>query len=274
MKNLLILICLVTLTSCSINITSSANTTSNTEIISPNIKANLAHLEYLNNDTDIFSLDKSVNHSIPTANTELELDKYNSYYVLPNSENYIYLTFDCTDDYAYTSQILDILKRHNIKACFFVPGTFIDNSPKLTKRIINDGHIIGNHTLTHSPLTDRPLTEVEKELSYNNKKLFDLTGRSFDPFVRFPKGSYSEQTLSLSNDLGYNTVFWSLYPKHKDFKNPTSSDDLNEYIYKNIHSGAIIRFNTSLDTLPDSLDDMISELENKGYIFNTFNNLF
>ncbi len=274
MKKILLALILLTLTSCSFNISTENTNELNKEQVSTETHIDTSHLQSLSNTTYKFSVGDVNAHSAPYAPNQLDFENYNAFYVLPDEDKSIYLTFDCADDSENVAEILDILKKHDIKACFFLPGTFIESSPELVQRIIDEGHLVGNHTLTHTCLVDRPLEEIQKELSYNNQKLYELTGETFDPYLRYPKSTYNEQVLTLANELGYNSVFWSVSPTKNVLNSYTTPEELNNYIYENIHSGAIIRLHTSYDFVPQGLDEMITTLESYNYTFNTFDNLF
>ena len=145
-----------------------------------------------------------------TASTE-ELKEYNAYYAGDAEEKKIYLTFDCGYENGNSSAILDALKKHNAPATFFVVGHFLESAPEMVKRMVEDGHTVGNHTYHHydmSKISDPAV--FQKEMDDVRTLFQETTGTEMAMYYRPPQGKYSETNLQMAKDLGYSTFFWSL----------------------------------------------------------------
>ncbi len=148
----------------------------------------------------------------PTGNASAEdLRQYGAFYLGDPAKKTIYLTFDAGYENGFTPAILDTLKKHHAPACFFVVGNYIDTAPELVKRMVEEGHIVGNHTLHHpdmSAIADEQAFAAE--LGGLEEKFTALTGQPMPKFYRPPQGKFSEENLKQAQALGYTTVFWSL----------------------------------------------------------------
>lgn len=209
-------------------------------------------------------------HKVPTAaETEEYLNKYSAHYIGDTSRKVIYLTFDEGNTQCYTNQILDTLKKHNAKAVFFLTKPYILANPTIVKRMIAEGHKVGNHTNKHlsMPTLATNITKFKAELTDTNEAFNKLTGRNLDPLFRFPMGEYSERSLQYVKDLGYNTYFWSFaYNDYTPSKPPTYDYTKNRIISLS-HNGAIMLLHASCKTNADVLDEVITTLTQQGYSF-------
>ena len=117
--------------------------------------------------TDNWGLSFPTEGQSPVGNATVEeLAQYNAYYLGDASQKVIYLTFDCGYENGYTAQILDVLKDHQAPAAFFVVGHMIQSSPDLIRRMVQEGHIVGNHTFHHpdmSAISDQSKFQQELE---------------------------------------------------------------------------------------------------------------
>ena len=140
-----------------------------------------------------------------------ELKKYNAYYVGNGDEKVIYLTFDAGYENGNTPAILDALKKHHVPATFFLVGNYLDTSPDLVRRMVQEGHTVGNHTYHHPDMSKISTAEsFSKELQSLEELYQQVTGQPMQRFYRPPQGKYSESNLQMAKDLGYHTFFWSL----------------------------------------------------------------
>ena len=148
----------------------------------------------------------------PTANASTdELAQYDAYYMQDTDEKILYLTFDAGYENGNTEKILDVLKKHDVSAAFFVVGTYIESNPELVKRMCKDGHIVGNHTWHHPDMSQMSTLEsFQKELTDVEKIYKETTGKDMVRFYRPPQGKYSKENLKMAQDLGYKTFFWIL----------------------------------------------------------------
>lgn len=150
----------------------------------------------------------------PIGNASADfLKQYNSYFVGNTSEKKIYLTFDAGYENGYTPAILDVLKKHNAKAAFFVVGNYIETAPDLIKRMAAEGHIVGNHTYHHPDMSKiSDFNAFKKEIEALEALFQQTTGQTMEKFYRPPQGKYSESNLAQAKQLGYETVFWKALP--------------------------------------------------------------
>ena len=128
--------------------------------------------------------------SQPTGNASAEeLKKYNAYYVGDNKEKVIYLTFDAGYENGNTEPILDALKKHNVSATFFVVGHYLESAPEIVKRMVDEGHFVGNHTYHHLDMSSISSKEsFEKEMKDVENKFKEITGQELAHFYRPPQG--------------------------------------------------------------------------------------
>ena len=145
----------------------------------------------------------------PVGNATIEeLAQYNAFFAEDTEEKKIYLTFDAGFENGNTPAILDALKKHQAPATFFVVGNFISENKDLIKRMETEGHIVGNHTMTHPDMSKISTKEsFQKELSDVEKIYREITGKEMTKFYRPPQGIYSTQNLSMARELGYHTLF-------------------------------------------------------------------
>lgn len=211
----------------------------------------------------------------PTGNASPDfLKQYHSYFVGAPDKKIIYLTFDAGYENGYTPAILDALKKHNVKATFFVVGNYLKTSPDLVKRMISEGHIVGNHTLTHPDMSKiSDMESFKKEMLTVENMFKEITGQDMQKFYRPPQGKYSVNNLKQANELGYKTIFWSLaYVDWYQDKQPTKEQAF-EKLLPRIHPGAIVLLHSTSKTNSEILDELLSKWEAAGYTFGTLNEL-
>lgn len=205
----------------------------------------------------------------PVANASSEyLAQYNAMYCAPTDEKTIYLTFDAGFENGNTGKILDALKKHNAKATFFLVGNFLETQPELVKRMVAEGHTVGNHTYTHpdmSAIADEAAFTAELE---KNAELYKkITGEEMPKLYRPPQGKFCESNLKMAQKLGYRTVFWSLaYVDWYENDQPTKDEAFSKLLPR-IHSGAVVLLHSTSKTNGDILDELLTEWENMGYSF-------
>lgn len=205
----------------------------------------------------------------PVANASIEeLAKYNAHYAMDTEEKVLYLTFDCGYENGNTPAILDALKKHSAPATFFVVGNFVADNGDLVKRMVEEGHLVGNHTFSHPDMSRISSTEAfEQELKKVEVLYEDLTGETMTKFYRPPRGVYSTSNLSMAKDLGYHTFFWSLaYVDWYQDKQP-SHDEAFEKLLGRIHPGAIVLLHNTSSTNAEILDELLTKWQEMGYSF-------
>ena len=203
---------------------------------------------------------------------ESVLRKYNGIYMGNPEKSFVYLTFDEGYENGYTAKILDTLKEKKVPACFFVTGPYIEKEPNLIKRMVKEGHIVGNHTVNHPSMPSCTDEEIEDEITSLERSLYDLTGKSMK-FFRPPMGEHSERTMKITKDLGYKTVFWSLAYADWDINRQPGRDYVHEAVTKYIHNGAVILMHAVSADNAAELPSIIDDVRKKGYEFNSLDKL-
>ena len=203
----------------------------------------------------------------PTGNASAEeLKKYNAYFIGDTTQNTIYLTFDCGYENGNTEPILDALKKHDVKATFFVVGNFLETSPEIVKRMIAEGHMVGNHTYHHLDMSSISSMDAFKKETQDVENLFEqITGTPITKFYRPPQGKYNIENLKMAQELGYHTFFWSLaYGDWYQDKQPTKDEAFGKLL-KRIHPGAIVLLHSTSSTNAQILDELLTKWEEMGY---------
>ncbi len=214
--------------------------------------------------------------SAPSGNAPKQaLAKYDAAYLGDENEKRIYLTFDAGYENGGTEQILDALEKHGVKAAFFLVGNYLEQNPELVRRMVRDGHIVGNHTWHHydmSKISDPAV--FAKELEDVAAKYEEITGEEMQKYYRPPQGIYSEENLRRAQALGYKTVFWSLaYVDWNNDAQPTREEAFSKLLPR-IHNGAVVLLHSTSKTNAEILDELLTRWEAEGYEFGTLDELF
>ena len=215
-------------------------------------------------------------NNLPPRNDEEEpyLRAFHAYAMVPTQEKYVYLTFDEGYENGYTPAILDVLKKHNIKAAFFCTGSFVRDNPELIKRFADEGHIIGNHTLTHpSMMKVSTWDEFSRQLFSVEERVQAITGKEMPRYYRPPAGAYSEAQLRMADALGFSTIFWSVAYKDWDVNAQPTHERAMNYLTTRIHPGAIILLHAVSRTNTEIMDQLLTTWEQMGYSFRTLDEL-
>ena len=211
----------------------------------------------------------------PVGNATPEfLKQYNAYFCGNSEDKKIYLTFDCGYENGYTPAILDALEKHNVKAAFFVVGNYLETSPDLVKRMVEEGHIVGNHTYHHPDMSQiSDPASFQEEITSLEKKYQEITGLEMQKFYRPPQGKYSESNLKMAQELGYQTVFWSLaYVDWYVDQQPTQEEAYAKLLPR-IHPGAVVLLHSTSKTNAEILDELLTKWEEMGYTFGSLEQL-
>ena len=203
-----------------------------------------------------------------------ELKKYNAWYAADSDEKKIYLTFDAGYDNGNMPAILNALHKHQVHATFFVVGTLIREKPELIREIVDAGHTIGNHTMTHPDMSGISTKEAfQKQLEDVEFLYKEATGKEMTKFYRPPQGIYSVENLEMAKEMGYHTFFWSLaYVDWYQDKQP-SKEEAFEKLLGRIHPGAIVLLHSTSSTNASILDELLTKWEEMGYTFGTLEEL-
>ena len=204
-----------------------------------------------------------------------QLRQYDAAYIGDTTRKVLYLTFDAGYENGCTEKILDILKKHDVKAAFFLTGHYLDQNRDLVRRMVSDGHIVGNHTMHHydmSKLSDRDA--FAKELQDLEELFTSVTGKELPKFYRPPQGIYSRENLQMAKELGYKTVFWSLaYADWDNNKQPTRQQAFDKLLPRT-QDGAVVLLHSTSQTNAEVLDELLTQWKANGYRFETIDKLF
>ena len=200
------------------------------------------------------------------ADSTKKLDRYRAYYYDPcTKEKVMYLTFDCGYENGYTSKLLDTLKKHNVKALFFVTKHFVKSQPALCKRMKEEGHLVGNHTMNHADLPTKSVSQIQNEVKGLETVFRQETGYELDKYFRPPEGLYSDRVLKIVKDMGYTTVFWSMaYYDYDPAKQP-GKQYVIDHFKKYYHKGAIALMHNISRSNAEALDEVLKFLKKQGY---------
>lgn len=215
-----------------------------------------------------WGIKRNDNHEQPDLgkeNTEL-IKKYNGIAMGNKDSNKIYLTFDLGYEAGYTEKILDVLKENDVKACFFITAHYFNTQPELVRRMIEEGHDVGNHTVNHKSLPEISADEVKSEIMNLHTAIYEEFGYEMK-YIRPPKGEYSERTLQICNELHYQTIMWSFaYDDWEESKQGRGNYG-KEKILNNIHNGEVMLLHgTSKDNM-NILDECVKKIKEQGYEF-------
>ena len=204
-----------------------------------------------------------------------QLAKYDAVYLGDTSEKVIYLTFDAGYENGCTAKILDTLKAHNAPAAFFLVGNYMEKNADLVRRMVDGGHIVGNHTMHHYDMSKLNTLEVfSKELTELEDLFRQITGKELPKYYRPPQGNYSEENLKMAQQLGYRTVFWSLaYVDWLQDRQPSSGYAFQKLLPRT-HDGAVVLLHSTSTTNAEILDGLLSKWEEAGYRFASLEELY
>lgn len=206
------------------------------------------------------------------AGCDMYQDKYGhlgAYFIEPEDDKVIYLTMDEGYEYGMTPAILDTLKEKQVPCVFFVTKPYAQQEPELVQRMIDEGHQVGNHSVTH-PSKGIPSLSVEEQYNEINE-MHNYIKDNFDGYemhlFRYPAGIFTEQSLAIVNNCGYRSVFWSFAYMDYDVNNqPDPTEALNKVVSK-LHPGAIYLLHAESETNTKILGQFIDEARAQGYRF-------
>ena len=181
-------------------------------------------------------------------------------------EKILYLTFDCGYENGYTAKILDTLREKQVSAAFFCTLPQVKENPEIIARMINEGHIVGNHSVTHPSFPELTRTEMSEEIKGMDDYLRTNFGYS-EPYFRFPMGEYSDCAIELVNSFGYTCVFWSLAYSDWDLKRQKGADYAFETVTARLHPGAVILLHAVSPDNSAALGRIIDYARQQGYTF-------
>ena len=203
------------------------------------------------------------------------LARYDAAYLGNTNEKVLYLTFDAGYENGCTAKILDILQKHNVPATFFLVGNYLETNPDLVRRMVAEGHTVGNHTMHHPDMSKiSDIVEFQKELKDLEALYLKITGQKMEKYYRPPQGLYSEENLKMAQKLGYKTVFWSLAYVDWNNENQPTKDYAFAKLLPRTHNGAVILLHSTSETNATILDELLTKWQEMGYRFAPISQLF
>ncbi len=218
-----------------------------------------------------FKKEKNKAPSMPKEYTTI-LETYDGYYLGNQDKKVLYLTFDEGYENGYTGKILDVLKKTRTPAAFFVTGPYLEKETDLVQRMIDEGHIVGNHTVNHPSMPSVDDETVVKEIDNLNNIFKEKYGKTMSYF-RPPKGEFSQRTMSITKDMGYKTIFWSSAYADWDKNNQKGADYALKQFTDQLHNGSIILLHAVSKDNADALESMINTAKQQGYTFLSLDSL-
>ena len=215
-----------------------------------------------------WGIKRNDNHEQPDVGKENRkiLEENNGICLGNKDKKVLYLTFDEGYEAGYTSKILEVLKENDVKAAFFITAHYLNTQEELVKQMIDEGHIVGNHTVNHKSMPELSEEEIKKEVMDLHTSIYEKFGYEMR-YIRPPKGEFSEKSIKYTNTLGYKTVMWSFeYEDWNENKQP-NEEKAKEKIINNFHNGEIILLHGNSKTNTNILDSIIKEAKGMGYEF-------
>lgn len=209
----------------------------------------------------------------PVAPVQLQ-EQYGSKYAVDfvrENEKNIYLTFDEGYENGYTASILDTLKEKNVKAVFFITMPYAKSEQELIRRMIDEGHVVGSHSVTH-PTGGMPSLSVEDQMKeYQELHTYIQENFGYDMYLfRPPAGIFSEQSLAIAQKCGYRSVMWSFAYNDWDPDNQMEVSKALENAVNKVHNGAIYLLHAVSKTNTEMLGQFIDQVQTKGYEFKIY----
>ena len=210
-------------------------------------------------------------HKRPDLDPRLSLIKnYNAVYLDPNvnevsEEKVVYLTFDAGYENGNVAKTLDALKEENAVGTFFILENLVCKEPELVKRMVEEGHLVGNHTAHHKDMSRASDEALMQELKTLETEFAEVTGTDLPHYYRPPEGRFSESNLKCLTENGYQTVFWSFAYPDWDNNRQMSAEKAKKIIFENLHNGAILLLHPTSATNAAVLGDVIREIKAQGY---------
>lgn len=230
----------------------------------------------MNNSSDSWWFLRKENHK-PSGSGELfDISRYDGYFLdeqASEEDKVVYLTIDCGYGSANTAVLLDIFKEQDVKVTFFVTNYFLQANPKEARRMAEEGHFVGNHSVTHPDLTALSDEEVYSEIIGCEEAYYDITGKQMDLFFRPPQGNYSERTMQITKDLGYSSIFWSVAYYDYNQNDQPGVEYVLDHFEKYHHNGAVVLMHNDSSSNRDAMKDVLIYLKGQGYRFGSLEEL-
>ena len=215
---------------------------------------------------------RNADHQIPALPSEFSnLSDYDGYYadLRHPDEKVLFFTFDAGYENGNVAKILNTLNKKEVPGAFFVLSHFVKKETDLVNRMIDEGHLVCNHTAHHQNMAYADAEKMKDELTTLERVFKEKTGHEIAKFYRPPEGSFSWENLAVAKELGYRTIFWSFaYADWANDRQPSKEYAIKK-IKENIHPGAVILLHPTSSTNAAILPSLIDDLKNEGYRFGT-----
>ena len=210
------------------------------------------------------------NRPISAVQYQETYGKYNANFIGENRP-VIYLTFDEGYEYGCTERILDTLKEKGVHVVFFVTQPYAEDNPQLVQRMIDEGHTVGNHSVTHPSkgLPSQTMEQQQQEVMGCHQYVLDHFGYTMHLF-RYPTGAFSEQSLAIVNNCNYKSVFWSFAYLDYDVNNQPDQTQSLQKLVDRMHPGAIYLLHAESETNTAILGSFIDQAKAAGYSLEAF----
>lgn len=224
---------------------------------------------------------RNKNHEQPQLDKTLDIvEKYDVVWVdkryssMNDKEKVIYLTFDAGYENGNVEKILDVLNEEGVNAGFFVLDNILVKNKSLIEKMIENGHVIANHTLNHKDMSKIKSKEsFKKELESLEDVYKKEYGLEMEKIYRPPEGKFNEDNLKWATELGYKTVMWSFAYADWDNDRQMSAEKAKQKIFENLHNGEIMLLHPTSSTNAEIMKEIITELKNQGFRFGSLTEL-
>ncbi|MGE8004728.1 polysaccharide deacetylase family protein [Lysinibacillus sp. NPDC093216] len=222
-----------------------------------------------------WGLKRAKNGEPAEAGAQLDqlLEKYGAIYKGKPDKKVAYLTFDNGYENGFTESILDTLKKENAPATFFLTGHYLESAPDLVKRMVKDGHTIGNHSWGHPNMARLTPDGMRSEWKKLDDKLRELTSIERTTYARPPEGIFNAKLLEVGNAEGYRHIFWSVAFKDWERDVRRGADYAYNALMEQLHPGAVILMHTVAQDNAEALPRFIAEAKKQGYTFLSLDDL-
>jgi len=223
-----------------------------------------------------FGFKKSRNQELASINEEGFkgiLQKHGAIFLGDVTKKELYLTFDNGYENGYTAKILDVLKEHRVPAIFFVTGHYVKDQPELVKRIVDEGHLVGNHSWSHPDMSQISSQRLTEELDKVKAEVSQLTSQKDMRYLRPPRGIFNDRILGESKELGYTSVFWSVAYKDWDTKAQRGEQYAYDSVMSQLHPGAVILLHSVSSDNAAALGRIIKAAKEQGYEFKSLDQM-
>jgi len=218
-------------------------------------------------------------HTQPGLDSDLQIiNQLNGFYLDKqhsddSADKVVYLTFDAGYENGNVEKILDVLKREQVSGAFFILGNLIQRNPDLVLRMVNEGHLVCNHTYHHKDITKLTEQDLFEEISSLEQAYQNLTGKQMSKYFRPPEGVFDAKSLKYLSEQGYKTIFWSFAYADWDNHKQMNPDQAKKKILDHLHNGEILLLHPTSQTNVQILESVIKEIKQQGYRFGSLNEL-